>query len=449
MSEAGLLLSSPQNATNPSTISFRPFNAWSAGSDWNIQLPRGEVVTLLAAGVGWLAAATNKMNLRVISPGGVQTAIVSLPGVPVSIAGHGARLLIAYSTNMSFEGHAHLRFQYLDMESKSKLNHDEVLALSPTSSLQWFGFTSEGMPASYDSAGVVRVATKDFGWTWTPVGDLSSTLSSVVDKYYIVSVSLEKGVKAVYCKGGRAPPVLPKPSPSTFELSPPVIQTASAQDEAKLLILETVTSHCEHLRDEETENGDKLWEASSVAADMARVRLFAAACQDDKGVKAVDLAQGLHHSRSIEGCANIARQTGRAQVADRIDMLADLRRQEEEDNESETDDIESQEIDLGRGRGLAAPEPTQEMAFSDDDNDNVLSSDGESNSLKRTRDSAEVDLGSPSATRAVRANPFLSVPSQASPRKSLLDRISNSTPEKPSANTNVGPKAAFGRRLEF
>ena len=43
-------------------------------------------------------------QLRVISPGGVQTAIVSLPGVPVSIAGHGARLLIAYSTNMSFEG---------------------------------------------------------------------------------------------------------------------------------------------------------------------------------------------------------------------------------------------------------------------------------------------------------------------------------------------------------
>lgn len=45
------------------------------------------------------------------------------------------------------------------------------LPLSPRSTLSWLGFSREGVPAAYDSQGVLRVQGQGFGNAWVPVFD--------------------------------------------------------------------------------------------------------------------------------------------------------------------------------------------------------------------------------------------------------------------------------------
>ena len=79
------------------SIAFLSFDSWARGRhEWALPLPEGEAAACVAAGTGFLAAATVRRNVRVVTLGGVQAAVLALPGDPVALVGSGESLAAIY-----------------------------------------------------------------------------------------------------------------------------------------------------------------------------------------------------------------------------------------------------------------------------------------------------------------------------------------------------------------
>lgn len=72
------------------------FSAWDTKKEWSTDLPVGEEVIGLAAGDGWIAAATDMNRIRLFTVGGAQRQIIEVGGQIISTAGHEDLLFISY-----------------------------------------------------------------------------------------------------------------------------------------------------------------------------------------------------------------------------------------------------------------------------------------------------------------------------------------------------------------
>ena len=92
-----LFSSSPPLLPSPhSQLQCVHFSSWDNNKDWTITLPSKESIQTVTIGNGWVAMATNKQLLRLLTVGGVQREVISLPGTPVTLAGWGGRLAVVY-----------------------------------------------------------------------------------------------------------------------------------------------------------------------------------------------------------------------------------------------------------------------------------------------------------------------------------------------------------------
>ena len=67
-------------------------------------MPSGEEIMAVCCGQGWVAAATDRRNLRLFTCGGMQLQVLSLPGPIVSLAGHKDFIMIAVHMGMPLPG---------------------------------------------------------------------------------------------------------------------------------------------------------------------------------------------------------------------------------------------------------------------------------------------------------------------------------------------------------
>jgi hypothetical protein len=110
--------------------------------------------------------ATSRRHLRLFSPAGSQTHLLTLPGAPVALAASGHALAAAWHAGPpASSGDQCLRYALYDVAEQRQL-HAGPLPLSPGATLAWLGFTEEGQLASYDSHGELRLRSADFGGTW-------------------------------------------------------------------------------------------------------------------------------------------------------------------------------------------------------------------------------------------------------------------------------------------
>jgi chromosome transmission fidelity protein 4 len=76
MGSIGAAFASPETQeageATPSTVFYRPFDAWAPQSDWTVTLPKGEEATCIAIGNTFVAVATSKWLLRIFSFSGIQ-----------------------------------------------------------------------------------------------------------------------------------------------------------------------------------------------------------------------------------------------------------------------------------------------------------------------------------------------------------------------------------------
>ena len=78
---------------HPTPVNFTVF---ILAPDWSISLTAKESIHSVAVGDGWITIATNKQLLCLLSVGGVQREVISVPGRPVTLSGWGGWLAIVY-----------------------------------------------------------------------------------------------------------------------------------------------------------------------------------------------------------------------------------------------------------------------------------------------------------------------------------------------------------------
>ena len=97
LGERGCALASPAKQSGGSSVLFyRPYESWTHKSDWSVTLPVGEDVVSVATGKDWVAALTSGRMLRIFSHAGAQRQMVQLDGAPVTAAGKGDSLVVAW-----------------------------------------------------------------------------------------------------------------------------------------------------------------------------------------------------------------------------------------------------------------------------------------------------------------------------------------------------------------
>jgi chromosome transmission fidelity protein 4 len=120
-----------------------------------------------------VAAATSANLLRLYSPAGRQLATLTLPGAPIALAARGHALLAVHAAGPACweagaAGGQRLGFAVFDVPRQAAASSGP-LPLGRGAALAWAGFTDEGLPAAFDSAGVMRVRTPEWGGAWAPV----------------------------------------------------------------------------------------------------------------------------------------------------------------------------------------------------------------------------------------------------------------------------------------
>lgn len=178
--------------------------------DWEVELPHVELIEALAAGLGFIAVATDQRNLRLFTNAGMQSYVFTLPGQILCMTAHERQLMIIYHNGAGHSDDQNLSMfvYHIDLFSDTinQIHNNVPVALSKRSPLSWAGFSDEGSPCSFDYSGMLRMFRHDLGQTWVPLIDLRDLTSSALDHYFVVGVSeISQAVRAVRCKRSRYP----------------------------------------------------------------------------------------------------------------------------------------------------------------------------------------------------------------------------------------------------
>ncbi|GJR61930.1 zinc finger BED domain-containing protein RICESLEEPER 2 [Tanacetum coccineum] len=132
---------------------------------WYMNMEKEEV-TAVALGSFWVAAATSLKYLRIFSMQSVQMYTFLLDGPVVTASGYEDELAVVTHSSQSHE-HG-LEFRVFNIANETQPIRG-LLPLSNGSSLTWFGFSEQGQIGCFDSMGVFRLLTYQFGGIWLEV----------------------------------------------------------------------------------------------------------------------------------------------------------------------------------------------------------------------------------------------------------------------------------------
>lgn len=313
LDESGSVFANPcKGDKNMSTLMYRPFGSWAGNSEWSMRF-EGEEVKALALGAGWVAAVTSLNFLRIFTEGGLQMHILSVSGPVVTAAGHGDQLaIVSHASDCLPSGD-----QVLDVTvfkiSEGAQSMSGRLALTPLSQLSWFGFSENGQLSSYDSKGVLRVFSSQFGGSWLPVFSSVKARRSEDESHWVVGLDANK-LFCILCKSPQSyPQVMPKPVLTILELSFPLASSDLGADSLenefmmRKLHLSQIHKKMEEMVAVGLDTGKYDDEAFNMEAGLDRciLRLISNCCSGDKLVRATELAKFLTLEKSMKGALTL------------------------------------------------------------------------------------------------------------------------------------------------
>ena len=222
-------------------------------------MPQNEDILAVAASGNWVAVATSSNFLRVFSYAGTQKQIISLPGPVVCMSGYEQKLLVVchagigqlrnffyciYKTVILYsliqlKVVKHLIFFFVGLHECQNLGfiiyqicnnyvkvdvHFQTLPLSPKSTLKWLGFSDEGTPCSYDSAGILQALGHDYKH-WMVLCDTKNQRKSTSDNYFIVGLSeTNQNIRCIFCRNSHYPLLINNPTVIEIPLKMPVCE---------------------------------------------------------------------------------------------------------------------------------------------------------------------------------------------------------------------------------
>ncbi|XP_027426701.2 WD repeat and HMG-box DNA-binding protein 1 isoform X7 [Zalophus californianus] len=301
------------------------FSSWDSSKEWIVDMPQNEDIEALCLGLGWAAAATSAMLLRLFTIGGVQKEVFSLPGPVVSMAGHGEQLFIAYHRGTGFDGDQCLGVQLLELGKKKKqILHGDPLPLTRKSYLVWVGFSAEGTPCYVDSEGVVRMLNRGLGNTWTPICNTREHCKGKSDHYWVVGIHENpQQLRCIPCKGSRFPPTLPRPAVAILSFKLPYCQIATEKGQMEEQFWRSVMFH-NHL-DYLAKNGYEYEESTKNQAIKEQqellMKMLALSCKLDREFRCVELAD-LMTQNAVNLAIKYASRSRRLILAQKLSELA-------------------------------------------------------------------------------------------------------------------------------
>ncbi|XP_022736596.1 WD repeat and HMG-box DNA-binding protein 1-like [Durio zibethinus] len=332
LNENGSVFANPcKGEKGMSTLMYRPFSSWANNSEWYMRF-EDEEVRAVALGATWVAAITSLNFLRIFTDGGLQKHILSLNGPVVTAVGFKDELaVVTHVSDCLPSNEQMLEFRIFNI-SKGTQPFKGRLPLTPGSYLTWFGFSEEGQLSSYDSKGVLRVFTSQYGGNWLPLFSSSKERKSG-ENYWVVGLNASK-LFCVVCKNPDSfPQVLPKPVLTLLNMSFPLalsdLGEEALENEFMLnnLLLSQIQKRIEGMAGEGLDTTSLDDEAFDIEAaqDRCIFRLIASCCNGDKLVRAIELVKLLSVEKSVRGAIQLATALKLPILAERFNNILEER----------------------------------------------------------------------------------------------------------------------------
>ncbi|KAJ3146831.1 hypothetical protein HDU86_008389 [Geranomyces michiganensis] len=345
LASSGACFASTGTAGNPSKIFYRALDTWAANADWTIHLGDHESVLSLAITSKGPVAATTSRFLRFFSHSGLQTFVLSMPGRVVTMAAQGDWLIVIYHAGGVYHGDQNLAYMLYDCKTRTTVKKDGV-PLSAGATLTWAGISELGLPATYDSTGVLRSLLPHSDFAWVPVFD-SRTLRGDTQNWYWPVEVLDSTLMCVVCKAGDKHPGHPRPlltdvplqapflelgpsnstagaTATTMPATPPAPVPPAAQEE-KLFRASLLATHLRARAAVDGIDKEKELLRKDVEIDKIVVGLVLAACREEKVQRALDLCNTLRTMKAIDGAIKIAVVNRLPALAERMNLVKEHR----------------------------------------------------------------------------------------------------------------------------
>ncbi|VVB16977.1 unnamed protein product [Arabis nemorensis] len=312
INENGCVFANPcKGEKNMSVLMYRPFNTWDSNSEWTMRF-EGEEVKVVANGSGWVAAVTSLNLLHIFSEGGLQKHILSIDGPVVTAVGCKDQLAVVTHVSDCLPSNEQvMEFRVFDISRMTQPLKGRV-ALTPGSRLRWIGFSEKGSFSSYDSEGVLRVFTCQYGGSWIPVFSTSKEKKQE-ENYWVVGLNTTS-VYCIACKHPELfPTVTPKPILTILDLSLPLASSdlGATSLENELILKQLRLYETQRRVDDMTLSGvdttaleDEAFDIE-VCQDKCILRLISSCCSSDKFERACELMRLLSLEKSMRAAITL------------------------------------------------------------------------------------------------------------------------------------------------
>ncbi|KAL2479109.1 transducin family protein/WD-40 repeat family protein [Forsythia ovata] len=332
LNENGGVFANPgKGEKNMSTLMYRPFSTWANNSEWSMRF-EDEEVRALALGSAWIAAVTSLNFLRIFTEGGLQRYVLSLDGPVVTAVGFKNELAVVTHASPSLPSDDQmLEFRVFNIHNGTQSLRGR-LPLTPGSCLTWFGFSEEGLLSSFDSKGVLRVFTNQFGGSWIPLFS-SSKLNKAGENCWVVGLNANK-LFCIVCKSPESyPQATSKPVLTLLDLSFPLASSDLGADSLENEFMMNNMHLCQiQKRIEEMVSAGEYTtslddEAFNLEASLDRciLRLIASCCNGDKLVRATELVKLLSLEKSVKGAIKLVTALKLPNLAERFNNILEER----------------------------------------------------------------------------------------------------------------------------
>ncbi|XP_047163216.1 protein ENHANCER OF LHP1 1 [Vigna umbellata] len=342
LSESGSVFANPcKGEKNMSTLMYRPFSSWANNSEWSMRF-EGEEVKVVALGAAWVAAVTSLNYLRIFSESGLQKHVFTLDGPVLTATGFKEKLaVVTHVFDCLSSNDQMLEFIVFNIPQGIQLLQGR-LPISPGSSLSWFGFSEEGQLCSYDSKGVLRSYTSQFGGRWVPL--FSALKEKSNENYWVTGLNASKLFCVVCKKPEEFPQVMPKPVLTPLSLSFPlassdlgseVHENEFMMNNLHLFLIQRRMEEMASVGLDTTSLDDDAFNLEA-AQDKCILRLIASCCNSNKLVRATELVKLLTLEKSMRGAIKLVTALKLPNLAERFSSILEERLLEEAKNATET-----------------------------------------------------------------------------------------------------------------
>ncbi|KAJ9065241.1 DNA polymerase alpha accessory factor Mcl1, variant 2 [Entomophthora muscae] len=294
----------------PAVLFYRPHGSWDINNSWEAKLPKGEdFQTAVTTSHGPIITTTLGF-VRFFSCTGIQTYMCMAPSPTMLSIATDYKELVLHVYHTSAE-RSQLRLAYsLYSVSAHQTIASGPLTLAPEATLEWVGFSDEGLPACSDSNGLVQVLAHPHQperALWHPVASL--------DLAKHAPYGLAAGY--LYCIDTSAPSWITSPRAEQVPWKVPAMETSQGEAEVEGQLMAQWV-----MRDLSLNTSVSAKSSQALVEDRLLLQLFKKACQDGTSLRySLELAALLNRPSSLQSAIKIANSLNHPTLSERLERL--------------------------------------------------------------------------------------------------------------------------------